>query len=135
MGHIGMSASVHSELDEVLAVGLPPVDPVNATSGDDVIVVAGDANGISIFGLAAQLNIPGLDVNDRIVIRNNVIEASALSGVNVLTANGGDGDDVLIGSAGNDALTGGADDDVLLGGEGVDVLDGGPVDNTVNSRR
>ena len=32
------------------------------------------------------------------------------------TANGGDGNDVLIGSAGNDTLTGGAGDDVLIGG-------------------
>ena len=48
-----------------------------------------------------------------------------------LTANGGDGDDVLIGSAGNDTLTGGNGDDVLIGGGGVDVLDGGPGDNIV----
>ena len=48
-----------------------------------------------------------------------------------LTANGGDGDDVLIGGAGNDALTGGAGDDVLIGGPGIDVLDGGPGDNVV----
>ena len=34
----------------------------------------------------------------------------------LLTANGGDGDDVLIGSAGNDTLNGGAGDDVLIGG-------------------
>ena len=42
-----------------------------------------------------------------------------------LTANGGDGNDVLIGSAGNDMLTGGAGDDVLIGGPGQDILDGG----------
>ena len=48
-----------------------------------------------------------------------------------LTANGGDGDDVLVGSAGNDVLTGGNGDDVLLGNGGVDVLDGGPGNNTV----
>ena len=36
----------------------------------------------------------------------------------LLTANGGDGDDVLIGSAGNDTLNGGAGDDVLIGGRG-----------------
>ena len=37
----------------------------------------------------------------------------------LLTANGGDGDDVLIGSAGNDTLSGGAGDDVLIGGGGL----------------
>ena len=46
-----------------------------------------------------------------------------------LTADGGDGDDVLIGGAGNDTLLGGAGDDVLIGGPGLDVLDGGPGDN------
>ena len=49
----------------------------------------------------------------------------------LLTANGGDGDDVLIGSAGNDTLTGGAGDDVLIGGAGQDILDGGPGNNIV----
>ena len=51
-----------------------------------------------------------------------------------LTANGGDGDDVLIGSAGNDILTGGAGDDVLIGGGGQDILDGGPGNNIVFNR-
>ena len=37
----------------------------------------------------------------------------------LLTANGGDGNDVLIGSAGNDTLTGGAGDDVLIGNGGT----------------
>ena len=49
----------------------------------------------------------------------------------LLTANGGDGDDVLIGSPGNDTLTGGAGDDVLIGGGGQDVLDGGPGNNVL----
>ena len=46
-----------------------------------------------------------------------------------LTADGGDGDDVLIGGRGNDTLIGGAGDDVLIGGPGQDILDGGPGDN------
>jgi Ca2+-binding RTX toxin-like protein len=48
----------------------------------------------------------------------------------LLTANGGDGDDILIGSHGNDVLSGGAGDDVLIGNGGIDVLDGGPGNNT-----
>ena len=55
------------------------------------------------------------------------LEANGIS----LTANGGDGNDVLIGGLGADTLSGGADDDVLIGGPGVDVLDGGPGDNIV----
>src|SRR5262245_33526598 len=49
----------------------------------------------------------------------------------LFTANGGDGDDVLIGSPGNDILSGGNGDDVLIGGGGQDVLDGGPGNNVV----
>ncbi|HKC34231.1 MAG TPA: hypothetical protein VKC16_12295, partial [Xanthobacteraceae bacterium] len=49
----------------------------------------------------------------------------------LLTANGGDGDDVLVGSHGNDTLNGGAGDDVLLGNGGIDLLDGGPGNNVV----
>src|SRR5262249_7561158 len=43
----------------------------------------------------------------------------------------GDGNDVLIGGPGNDALNGGNGDDVLIGGGGVDALDGGPGSNVV----
>ena len=48
-----------------------------------------------------------------------------------LTADGGDGNDVLIGGAGNDTLLGGAGDDILIGGLGIDILDGGPGNNIV----
>jgi Ca2+-binding RTX toxin-like protein len=60
---------------------------------------------------------------------DDVIEASGLGVAMLLTANGGDGDDVLIGSDGNDVLHGDAGDDVLIGGAGQDILDGGPGDN------
>ncbi|HEX5064749.1 MAG TPA: calcium-binding protein [Myxococcota bacterium] len=109
----------------------------NATSGDDVAVVVGDASGVSVLGLAAQIDITGAEAaSDRLVVDalagDDVVEASGLqaSGI-LLTANGGDGDDVLIGGAGNDTLLGGAGDDVLLGGPGLDVLDGGAGSNVV----
>jgi Ca2+-binding RTX toxin-like protein len=108
---------------------------VNANNGDDVILVIGDGSGISILGLSAQVNIKNFDTNtDRLVINglagDDVIEASGLqSGSIQFTGDGGAGDDVLIGSEGNDVLLGGAGDDVLIGGGGLDVLDGGPGDN------
>ena len=59
-----------------------------------------------------------------------MVEASGLAaGAIQLTADGGDGDDVLLGGAGNDVLLGGAGDDVLIGGPGNDIIDGGPGDN------
>ena len=62
----------------------------------------------------------------------DVVTAAGLQdGVIILTADGGNGDDVLTGSAGPDTLTGGEGDDVLVGGPGLDVLDGGPGANVV----
>ena len=49
----------------------------------------------------------------------------------LFTANGGDGNDILIGSPGNDTLSGGAGDDILIGNGGQDVLDGGTGNNNV----
>ncbi|MPZ44842.1 MAG: calcium-binding protein [Betaproteobacteria bacterium] len=108
----------------------PDTVVINATNADDVILVIGDENGVTVLGLASQINIAGFEAaNDRLVINglagNDVIEASGVGAGSIqLTLNGGAGDDVAIGGDGNDVLTGGDGDDVLLGGLGVDILDG-----------
>jgi Ca2+-binding RTX toxin-like protein len=90
---------------------------------------------VGVFGLAAQVNITGHEAaNDRLTVNalagDDVIEGSGLaSGAIALTANGGDGSDVLIGGDNGDILLGGAGDDVLLGGLGLDILDGGEGDD------
>jgi Ca2+-binding RTX toxin-like protein len=110
---------------------------VTGTNGDDVAVVAGDASGTSVFGLAAQVNITGGEAaNDRLTLNmqdgDDVVEASSLAATAIkLTANGGAGNDVLIGGAGDDVLNGDAGDDVLIGGPGIDTLDGGGDDDVV----
>src|SRR5829696_6872633 len=108
---------------------------VNGTSGDDVITLAIDANGaLVVTGLAATVVVEHFDLNDTIHIAglggDDVIDAFGL-GTNALhlTLDGGDGADVLLGSAGNDTLLGGNGDDILIGGGGLDILDGGPGDN------
>ena len=86
---------------------------VNGTNGDDAVTVAGDASGVAVLGLAAQVNITGAEAaNDRLTVNalggDDVVDASGLSaGAIALTADGGDGDDVLIGGDGNDTLIGG----------------------------
>jgi Ca2+-binding RTX toxin-like protein len=108
---------------------------VNGTNGDDTVIASGDASGVAVIGLAARVNITGAEVaNDRLTVNtlggNDVLDASSLSADAIpLTVNGGDGDDVLIGGAGNDTLNGDAGDDVLIGGPGLDILDGGTGDN------
>jgi Ca2+-binding RTX toxin-like protein len=110
---------------------------VSGTNGDDVILVFGDGSGASVLGLAAQINMTGFEpANDRVVINalagDDVVEGSGLAAGSIgLTADGGDGSDVLIGGDGADVIFGGAGDDVLLGGLGLDVLDGGTGDNIV----
>jgi Ca2+-binding RTX toxin-like protein len=108
---------------------------VAGTNGDDVAIVAGDASGAAVFGLAAQVNITGAEAaNDRLTLNmlagDDVVDASSLAAGSIqLTANGGDDNDVLVGGDGNDVLNGGAGDDVLVGGAGNDVLDGGDGDD------
>jgi Ca2+-binding RTX toxin-like protein len=115
--------------------GLADTVIVRGTNGDDVVVVAGDAGGVVVSGLAALVNITGSEAtNDRLMVQalagDDVIEASGLqAGAIQLTEDGGEGNDVLIGSEGDDTLLGGAGDDVLIGGPGQDVLDGGPGSN------
>ena len=108
---------------------------INATNGDDVVIVTGSGGNVSVLGLSAQVNISNFEAIDRIIINalagDDVIEGSGLPAGVSLTANGGNGDDVIIGGAGDDILSGNDGDDVLLGGGGLDVLDGGPGDNVV----
>jgi Ca2+-binding RTX toxin-like protein len=109
----------------------PDVVIANATAGDDVVQLFGDAAGVRVVGLAAEINVTGAEAAiDRIVINagagHDVVEASGLAaGAIGLTVDGGDGDDVILGSAGDDVLLGGAGCDVIIGGGGNDVIDGG----------
>ena len=109
----------------------------NATNGDDVAIVSGSGTNASVLGLAARINVAGAFANsDRITVNtlagDDVVDASGLAANSaLLTATGGEGDDVLIGGNGDDTLSGGAGDDVLIGGPGTDVLDGAPGDDVV----
>jgi Ca2+-binding RTX toxin-like protein len=110
---------------------------VTGTNGDDVVVIAGDASGVAVVGLAAQVNITGAEAaNDRLTVNalagDDVVEASGVAvGAAQLTLDGGPGNDVLIGGDGDDVLLGGPGDDVLIGGPGIDILDGGGGDDII----
>jgi Ca2+-binding RTX toxin-like protein len=108
---------------------------INATNGNDAVIISNNNGVVTVSGLAAEVTISGFEATDRIVINglagDDVIDGSRLGTAMVFSADGGDGADVLIGSDGADTLKGGAGDDVLIGGPGLDVLDGGAGDNVV----
>ena len=77
---------------------------INATNGNDVIFVSSNNGVVTVTGLAETVTISNFDANDRIVINglggDDVIEATGLAAGILLTADGGEGDDVLIGGHG-----------------------------------
>jgi Ca2+-binding RTX toxin-like protein len=125
--------------DLAAAVGGGDAQPdnviVQGTNDEDVSLVAGDASGVAALGLAARVNMTGTEVaNDRLTVNalagDDVVQASGLAaGAIGLIADGGAGNDVLVGSDGDDLLRGGPGDDVILGGLGTDVIDGGDGDD------
>ena len=74
---------------------------VNATNGADVFGVAGDAGGVSVFGLQAAVNIFFQEqANDRLTLNglggDDVINATSLEADGIqLTMNGGLGADMF----------------------------------------
>jgi Ca2+-binding RTX toxin-like protein len=109
---------------------------VNGTADNDSISVTGDGSGVTVVGLAAQVHLAGTEPTDQLHVNagagDDVVEASTLpAGAIHLTADGGDGNDVLVGSPGNDLLLGGAGEDVLIAGSPLNTLDGGPGNNVL----
>jgi Ca2+-binding RTX toxin-like protein len=108
----------------------------NATNGDDVAIVTGGGPNAQVLGLPARISVTGAGAgSDRLRINalggDDVVDASGLAAGLLLSVDGGTGDDVLIGGAGNDELLGGDGDDVLIGGPGLDTLDGQADDDVV----
>jgi Ca2+-binding RTX toxin-like protein len=100
--------------------GQPDTVTAVATDGADAISVAGSAGNATVSGLAARIDVAGAEPSqDRLSINalagNDVVDASRLAARAIgLNANGGDGDDVLIGGPGVDVLDGGAGDDTVI---------------------
>jgi Ca2+-binding RTX toxin-like protein len=132
-------ADVVLDLNSQLGIpdGVGDAIQINGTTIEDNATVSSSTNGVSVLNLAATVTIVGsepvLDLLRFIMLSgDDIVDASALAdGFISLIADGGAGDDMLIGSAGADVLLGGDDDDVLMGGPGIDVLDGGPGNNVV----
>ena len=79
----------------------------NATNGDDVVTVSGTGPSAQVNGLPALVSVTGaIAGSDRVTVNalagDDVVDASGLAADSaLLTADGGDGSDVLIGGAGD----------------------------------
>ena len=111
---------------------------VNGTALNDNVSITGDPSGVFVETFFAQaVSIVGAEAaNDSLIVNglagDDVVEASQLAaGAIQLTEDGGEGDDILTGSAGDDTLTGDAGDDILMGGPGNDVLNAAPGDDVI----
>jgi Ca2+-binding RTX toxin-like protein len=108
---------------------------VNGTNGDDVFGAAGDAGGVSVFGLHTAVDIFSPEqANDRLTLNalggDDVVNASSLEADAIqLTVNGGLGDDVVVGSEGDDLVNGGDGADTALMGAGDDTFVWNPGDD------
>jgi Ca2+-binding RTX toxin-like protein len=108
---------------------------VNGTVGPDAFGAAGDAGGVSVFGLHTVVNIfTPEQANDRLTLSgldgDDVINAASLEADGMqLTVNGGRGNDQLLGSEGNDLVNGGDGNDLALMGAGDDAFVWNPGDD------
>lgn len=136
IGDLSGTELVTVDLD-LAADGLTDTCTVDGTALDDAVTLtASPGAGPSVLGLHTAVTLVRTDPQDRLAINalagDDVVDASSLAaGVVTLAIDGGDDDDVLIGSGGADTIRGGNGDDVLIGGPGADVLDGGPGSNVV----
>jgi Ca2+-binding RTX toxin-like protein len=108
---------------------------VNGTNGADVFGAAGDAGGVNVFGLQAAVNIFSPEAaNDRLTLNalggDDVVNANSLEADGIqLTENGGLGNDILVGSEGDDLFNGGDGNDTALMGAGDDTFVWNPGDD------
>ena len=108
---------------------------VNASNGDNTILVSGTTLQTTITGLPAGVTVTGAEAaNDSLVINAlagvDTIDASGQpAGALRLTLNGGLGNDTLIGSQGDDTMTGGDGHDSVFGRGGDDSLTWNPGDD------
>jgi Ca2+-binding RTX toxin-like protein len=108
---------------------------VNGTAGGDRITAAASNGVVTVTGLAARVQITGTAAaGDRLEVNglggDDVIDATGLDPVRMrFLADGGAGNDVLLGGDGDDILFGGDGADVLFAGSGDNVAFGGAGDD------
>jgi len=113
---------------ENIVIGVSPVvfgvdDDFSWQLTPSVIDGAGGNDHIAVGGQHSIFTVPGGTGNDTIEALNGPFGAL---GQSILNADGGSGNDVLIGQTRDDTLTGGDGTDTLTGGSGADLFVFGP---------
>jgi hypothetical protein len=108
---------------------------VNGTATADSIILTQAGSQILVDGLAAEVAITGYEPGDTLTINalagGDTINASAIAAGQIkLVLNGGDNDDIIVGSAGDDSVTGGRGGDTALLGGGNDLFTWNPGDGS-----
>jgi Ca2+-binding RTX toxin-like protein len=146
-GPVTAIGSAGKDSFKAASVGSPIAYTVQAGAGDDTVVTAagadglsGDAGNDSLDAGAGDDGITGGLGNDVLFAGAGNDFASGDDGNDSITGaegndvlQGGNGDDTLFGDAGNDSLRGGAGNDVLSGGAGNDSLRGDAGDDILNA--
>jgi Ca2+-binding RTX toxin-like protein len=115
------------EIDLNGADGSVDTVTVNGRADKDTINISTVNGSVLVTGSPATVSIVDTEpANDRLIVNggggNDTINASGLTaGAIGLTIDGGDGNNVIIGSQGADTLLGGDDNDVVTGGLGDDT--------------
>jgi Ca2+-binding RTX toxin-like protein len=117
--------------------GQPDRVVVNGTGGNDTVAVATIAGQTWVTGIAAKVGIFHTETQiDEVTVNglvgNDILSATGLAVTGpLLTLDGGDGDDTVTGSAGDDVLLGGNGNDRLIGSAGDDLIDGGAGNDSI----
>jgi Ca2+-binding RTX toxin-like protein len=114
------------QVDTVVAQG---------TQGGDLINVSVKSGEIFVTGLAAAIDINHADKNDILTVNglggDDVIDASQVTAGKIqLQLNGGQGSDLLVGSAGDDIINGAQGSDTVFAGAGNDRILWNPGDGS-----
>jgi Ca2+-binding RTX toxin-like protein len=131
------ATAVRSVQVQLSADGTTDRVDVNGSGLGDNVAVFEQAGAPVVILPALTVRVLGADPDKDVLTVNGLgggdtIDASTLPAGRIrFVADGGDGNDLLVGSAGDDTLLGGEGNDTLRGGPGADTLDGGPGNNVL----